>query len=400
MKTVCLMILAYAGVFFGNAVFCFSTNELLFTNSVLSVLLFVIIFLLLRKSLASPEAFRAAFRPDTAGVCGIFFTLAMIVGRQLENDENLTVNMTFLAAALVWSLITSILLRHVWESFPTVLPACNQAVRSDREDRNMEYVYPFGNRISVDVLTFFGMVAAYVIVLLGVYPGFFTYDAMDEWLQVETGRYSPHHPLPHVLLLGGTVKLIYKLTGSNNLGIACYVFLQLLFISLLLTYVLRDLRRETGSQKSQLFFTLYYMLFPVVSMYVLCTTKDSLFSAFLVLVFFLTRKLILHTEAFFASRICTPSVYRQCRTYDVFSLQCVVCFFYICSMYRNLLPISKKAKRCDHFDRKKMGNADGCTDGDRRCHQFRTACIVTCLTFGKTGNPDGSDFPTGPCLVF
>ena len=143
--------------------------------------------------------------------------------------------------------------------------------------------------ISVDILTFLGLFVAYGIVLLAVYPGFFVYDAVDEWIQVETGNFTTHHPLPHVLILGGVIKLVYKLTGSYNAGIALYTFFQVFFFSLLFTYILAGLRKESMNLKSHLFFSLYYILFPVVSMYVLCSTKDSLFSAFLVLLFFLLR---------------------------------------------------------------------------------------------------------------
>ena len=62
----------------------------------------------------------------------------------------------------------------------------------------------------------------YIPVFLAVYPGFFVYDAQDEYLQVVTRSFSTHHPLLHVLLLGGIIQLVYKLTGSYNLGIACY----------------------------------------------------------------------------------------------------------------------------------------------------------------------------------
>ena len=57
-------------------------------------------------------------------------------------------------------------------------------------------------------------------VFLAVYPGFFAYDATDEFNEVLTGEYVTRHPLLHVLMLGKTVTAFYDLTGSFNIGIA------------------------------------------------------------------------------------------------------------------------------------------------------------------------------------
>ena len=57
-----------------------------------------------------------------------------------------------------------------------------------------------------------GFVGAMVIMLLlwiptwlSVFPGVFSYDAYDEWQQVVTGNITAHHPVLHVLFLGGIV---------------------------------------------------------------------------------------------------------------------------------------------------------------------------------------------------
>lgn len=68
----------------------------------------------------------------------------------------------------------------------------------------------------------------WLLVFLAVYPGFFVYDAMEEVNQVVTREFSTHHPLLHVLLLGGVVQAGYKLTGEYNIGIAVYTLCQML----------------------------------------------------------------------------------------------------------------------------------------------------------------------------
>ncbi len=161
-----------------------------------------------------------------------------------------------------------------------------------------------------------------LIVLLGVYPGFFVYDAQDELMEVVTRTFNTHHPLLHVLAMGGTVTGVHKLTDSWNLGIFTYLALQAFLISAIYAYILKRLstaghsspdslgiaglastdslstaghssldQRQTGvsnpngvgtglSRRAVIGFTLWYALFPTVVMYTLCSTKDGLFSAF------------------------------------------------------------------------------------------------------------------------
>lgn len=90
----------------------------------------------------------------------------------------------------------------------------------------------------VDVLTFGFMLLCWLPVLLAVYPGFFVYDAQEEWLQVASRNFTTHHPLVHVLLLGGIVCAVHKVTDSYNLGIACYMTVQMLIVSGCFTYLL------------------------------------------------------------------------------------------------------------------------------------------------------------------
>ena len=112
-------------------------------------------------------------------------------------------------------------------------------------------------------------------VFLAVYPGFFAYDATEELQEVLTGQYVTRHPLLHVLMLGKTVSGIQKLTGSYNSGIGVYVLAQMAIMAMLLGWTIQQLRTRAGRVCGLLF----YGLFPVVPMYVLCTSKDTPYTA-------------------------------------------------------------------------------------------------------------------------
>ena len=90
-----------------------------------------------------------------------------------------------------------------------------------------------------------------------------------------TGQYVTRHPLLHVLMLGKTVSGIQKLTGSYNSGIGVYVLAQMAIMAMLLGWIIQQLRTRAGRVCGLLF----YGLFPVVPMYVLCTSKDTPYTA-------------------------------------------------------------------------------------------------------------------------
>ena len=132
----------------------------------------------------------------------------------------------------------------------------------------------------------------YLIVFLGVYPGFFVYDAQDELMQVITRSFSTHHPLFHVLLMGGTVQLIHKLTGSYNAGIACYTLLQMAALSLIFGYGIRKLKEEGMGRRGGILLLAYFGGFPTIVMFSLCSAKDGLFTGMVLLMVLMLLSLI------------------------------------------------------------------------------------------------------------
>ena len=78
-----------------------------------------------------------------------------------------------------------------------------------------------------------------------------------------TRSFSTHHPLLHVLLLGGIIQLVYKLTGSYNLGIACYTLWQMLVMSLVFAGCVEKLKARGMKRAGRILLTLYFGFCPV-----------------------------------------------------------------------------------------------------------------------------------------
>ena len=116
-------------------------------------------------------------------------------------------------------------------------------------------------------------------VWLAVYPGLFAYDATDELNQVVEQMFVTRHPLLHVLLLGGIVSKIYELTGSWNTGIAVYEWFQMGIMACVFSWLLGSLKKMGAPRLVRYSALLFLGFFPVISLFVLCTSKDTLYCA-------------------------------------------------------------------------------------------------------------------------
>ncbi len=124
----------------------------------------------------------------------------------------------------------------------------------------------------------------WIPVFLALFPGAFVYDAQEEYIEVISRTFNMHHPLIHVLVLGGLVHGAEYLGLHANAGIAVYVLLQMTVMSGILAYIIGRLE-SFGLKKAYLTCMMVFCgLFPVFPMYAVCTAKDGLFTSFLLLV--------------------------------------------------------------------------------------------------------------------
>ena len=232
-----------------------------------------------------------------AGVFSLLFSTALLFGERLDSVENVDVRDFRLWAALpVFTLLFAVLTRFLW----LCLDLLRERVGRGGASNKITYVFEKIEGFAVPG-TFFFLLLCWLPVFLAVYPGFFVYDAQDEYVQVATRVFSTHHPLVHVLLLGGVVCGVHKLTDSYNLGIACYMIFQMLLAAGGFTFLLSYLRRKKVSPVLRLVSLLYLGLFPTVVMFTLCSAKDALFTLALLLLLICLLEMGTQESAFYAS---------------------------------------------------------------------------------------------------
>ena len=237
-----------------------------------------------------------------SGLFGVLSGLFMVLGYQLEKESR--INLSDKNAMYIMALIMVVLTvdaKHVWDNYTSTFygEKLMGLFRLDKYRAN----YGKSDKKSRFVQNWLLMMALNIPVLLGTFPGFFVYDAQDELNEVLTRTFTTHHPLLHVLLLGGTIALVHKITGSWNAGIFLYILLQMMVITAIFAYVTDYLYQKKIGKTGNLITCLYYGLFPTIVMFTLCSSKDGLFGAFLLLITVFLFQMVEDLEGFLSSRL-------------------------------------------------------------------------------------------------
>lgn len=264
-------------------------GNLIYTNSWLAAAVFAAYALAVGHYTAGPQwpAHARRYLP-AALVLGTAFALALVLGAQLETAGCIDYAAwpRWLAVPVLGMAFAPCLVRLM-----AGLEVCGAPHREA----------PAGVRYFFKVWLL--LILAYTVALLAVWPGFFAYDAASEMNMVLNNRYSGHHPLAHVLLLGGAIKWLgITLCGSLDAGITAYLAIQILIVSAAFAWVLYTLRR-LGVRRWVCGLGLVFLaLFPTVTMFAVCTTKDVLFSVGVVLLTALLLLCARDPDGFWAGR--------------------------------------------------------------------------------------------------
>ena len=274
-----------------------------YSNSIFSVFLFFVLFWLINRAVGSGFSGKKS-RWLFPGLFGVLFSGCMVFGAQLDQRGSVPFQEGRMwLSILILAAITVLLVRYFWDRLAQKLEdkrkgritgaeageraveagekaagAEKKAAEKASEGMKRAAKGARAKRPESFFLTAAVIFLCYLPVILAVYPGFFVYDAQEEYLQVVTRNFSTHHPLLHVLLLGGIIQLVYKLTDSYNLGIACYTLIQMAVMSFIFAGCVETLRARGLKKAGGIGLTLYFGLCPVLVMFSLCSAKDGLFT--------------------------------------------------------------------------------------------------------------------------
>ena len=265
-RMILLIALAFAGTY-GIMGTIAQTEMLRFTNSFAAFLLFALNLYILRHSL--PLFFATTTHHKVYAVLFAFVLSGCLhFGSRLESVENVPfTDIGMWISILLFASYSSVLLHALWEWM------MQQAVKCKEKTGFCLLT----DRFFVTAICIFLM---WLPVFLAFFPGAFVYDAQEEYVEVASRIFTTHHPLLHVLLLGGSIRLFEHFGVSANAGIACYTLFQMAVLSSILAYFLRLLKKWGVALKYRIGTMLFLGLFPIFPMYAVCTAKDTLFTGF------------------------------------------------------------------------------------------------------------------------
>lgn len=204
-----------------------------------------------------------------ATVFGFTTAFCFGVGDRIGAEGSKRLGVMQICISIVWmTLLIGGLCILLWKVFPRIRQS---RVYTYLYDKTKDIVLPFSVRMLVLLLLW---LPAY----LAIFPGAFAYDSPTQWEQFSSGQITTHHPVIHTLLLGVCLDTSYQWFSNYNVGIAVYTILQMIAMAAIFSYTISFLRKYNCPVILRGMTFLFYGLSPVVHLFVVSSTKDTLFT--------------------------------------------------------------------------------------------------------------------------
>ncbi len=356
-KYLLVLLLAALGTFCYPNVVTYLGKSVSYTNVVVPVSLVIINCIVLRW--AYPSFKETTKRNKTFAVLFAFIlSVCLHLGKELEIEGYVTfTDKNLYISIIAFTCYMSFIINIIWEKVLLLTKRIPATKRLSETIENKESI--FGKIFDKPLLTSFIILLLWTPVFLALYPGAFVYDAQDEYVQVAARTFTMHHPLLHVLLLGGSIRAAEHFGLHANIGIACYTLFQMIVVSLVFGYFFYLLKKWGINHKYRIAMLLIIGLFPIFPMYAVCTAKDTLFTTALFLSILLLLEEAKDHDVFYGWNrkrilfILTSTAMCLLRNNGVYAL--VVTFVaYIVVMLTQMIKANKDIKRDEKNKNTKM----------------------------------------------
>ncbi len=221
-------------------------------------------------------------------VLGCLFVFFAKTEKDLATAGNILWTAGYIGSTLLWTVVLGCLLGGIgtWGIYRILRSDCTAG--NSRTGRTAGYerlAAWLQSRSGVQI--FFGslllLLLAWLPAYLAYYPGICAYDAPVQIGQITEHYYFDHHPIVHTLFLQGMLWLGSHIFGSMNAGMALYTAVQMLLLAGSMAYGMLVLHLRKTAAGWQLAIQLLGMFFPFHWYMSVSMTKDTVFSAFLLL---------------------------------------------------------------------------------------------------------------------
>ena len=308
------MAVAFLGSIGLKDIMAYEGSSIPYTNSFFALLIFVLSLCVCKS--AVPQYISASKRDKVyAAVFALLLSIALQFGARLESADNVN----FVRASLYLDILclTCLLAPLSYALMDRLPDICKVFFKEEESSFKLWKVWTV-------------IFVLWIPSFLAFFPGAFVYDATDEYVEVISRSFTTHHPLIHVLLLGGLTHLGEYLGLGANGGIAAYTLLQMVVLALVFSYMIILLGRWGLSKKYCLIWMIILGVFPIYPMYALCSAKDTYFSAAFLMVMLMSIEFVRDKDRFFDKRrfilLISATLMMLLRNNGVYALICAIPF--------------------------------------------------------------------------
>ena len=193
---------------------------------------------------------------------------------------------------------------------------------------------------------------------LAYFPAIYSYDGEPQLIQYTQHAFNNHHPIAHTLFIGACYDIGRFLQHNLHCpldGMAIYAFLQMVLLSGAFACGFAFLIHRNAPVRMLIGTLLFCIIFPVHPLMAISTTKDTFFTAFLLMDFFLLVQAMEDEEQFGKKemmRLCIVNlglmmfrkngVYIQIILFVILLITMLCCFLPCIKLHRKFCDFSKE----------------------------------------------------------
>lgn len=240
---------------------------------------------------------------SVVAVVAFFFTVMQITGYQISMSYNTTVHQSDLFRNIGVLSAGWVALLAVVE-FPIWCVLIYVAFTLLERTKHSSQVYSEKRMLLLWGLVTVLLFVCWIPCFKAAYPGFYNYDAFNQVPQAlyEEVPYSAHHPLLHTLVMGKIISFGYHHGETLNDGIVLHSIFQMAVCAVVFAYLVCYIFKITGRRLLSAMAFCYYAFFPVIAMFAMSTTKDTIFSILLQLCIVFLYEMLKDRDGFWKSK--------------------------------------------------------------------------------------------------
>ena len=260
-----------------------------FSNSIISIVLVVLIFLLLQKT------YKINYDRKTrilSHILGFIFSMITALGYGYERYHYSPIG-KIIIPIIVFSHIYASLIILMWDKLGEFEEVLSASIGSSKIYKVATWIL---ERPLIIVLI---LLVMWLPCYLADFPGGYRYDAAAEFRQIENGYYEADFPLLHAVIVTRFYPFIYDIFGSYNYAVAIYVVVQMILVALLYTHVFRNFFKKGINRVLLLLVLIYTGVFPVIQILVVQSGRDVMFASLLTLLAFKIYEIAYDRDSFY-----------------------------------------------------------------------------------------------------